>query len=131
MTKTTNELDVSTNSQPALPITQPRALPDALLNEVVLIIPQARNASATTALTPKTTLSTPPLSLRGASGSTSSAGCGMGSPAGDLNASSTASWTACAVGLPFLTGGRRRGVSGVVVMLCVPSMGRVPGHLGR
>jgi hypothetical protein len=45
-----------------------------------------------------------------------------------LKACSTASWIACALDVPFVAGGRRRGVWGVVVMRGGPFVGGVPGH---
>ncbi len=58
-TNTTNPDAVSTNSQPVLSITQVSALPDALASDSVLTKPHTRNATAMTAVTPKTTQSTP------------------------------------------------------------------------
>ena len=89
-TNTTNALDVSTNSQPVFVITQVSDLPETSARLLVLAKPQTRKAMAIAAVTPKTTLSSPP-PFSGAvwSTGTSRAGCGTTSLTGEARASRT------------------------------------------
>ena len=89
MTKTTNALAVSTNSQPVLVMTQVSDLPDAVPRVVLLTRPQTTKATATAADTPKTSLSSPRPRCGSASTGTSSAGWGTTSSTGDDSASAT------------------------------------------
>ena len=82
ITNTTKALAVVTNSQPALLIVQPRESAETPASESVLTNPHTRKATATAAVTPKTTLSRPARSGSAASTCTSSAGCGMTSSVG-------------------------------------------------
>ena len=92
--KTTKPEAVSTKSQPRYFIVPVSALPEALDRDAVSRKPQARNAIAIAAVTPKTTLSTTCGRCASASGSTSSAGCGMTESVGDLMVSvSVWSWS--------------------------------------
>jgi hypothetical protein len=83
-TKTTKPDAVSANSQPVLSMIQPRAELDALASELVLTNPQTKNATAMTAVTPKTTLSSPRLRLCTSSSiGTAKIGCGTAWPFGE------------------------------------------------
>src|SRR4051794_4157218 len=82
----------TTNSQPRLVSIQVSALPLVLPRLVGARRPQATNARATTAATPKTTVSSRPVPSAGAVGGSASAGCRLGSGLSRLAIDSRRAW---------------------------------------